>query len=201
MTITIFQSRSALSVDGVRALPLQSTSVSWSHIPLERTFSWSLALDPATVWFRCSLPGGRTVKSDTKSGEFVEGLWEFDVAEVFVQDAHGAYQEFNLAPNGAWWSMTHSEYRVRSKDSCPAKCLSVTTGIFDGYWEVVAAFERGSLQVPLELGGFVHVTGIHYAAEPIYLSSHPPRNIAPDFHHPSCFLPVVISDLQRSEGK
>ena len=149
-------------------------------------------MDTATAWFCCSLPGGSRVKSGTAHGEFVEGLWEYDVAELFVRDAHGAYQEFNLAPNGAWWSMTHTEYRVRSNESRPARCLSVATTILDGHWEVVAAFDRRSLQVPLEEGSLVHVTGIHYAAQPIYLSSKPPRDTAPDFHHPLCFSPVRV---------
>ena len=132
------------------------------------------------------------MKSGSARGDFVEGLWEYDVAELFVRDARGAYQEFNVSPTGAWWSMTHTEYRVRSNDSRPARCLSVTTKVFDGQWEVVAAFERKSLQVPVEEGSLLHVTGIHYAAKPIYLSSNPPHDLAPDFHHPSCFSAVRV---------
>jgi hypothetical protein len=192
LTISIFQSERPLSAQAMKALPQQSLSSSWDATPIVYPFSWSLALDPTTLWFFCSLPGGGHVKSAAARGDFVEGLWEYDVAELFVRDAHGSYQEFNLAPNGAWWSMTHSEYRVRRDESRPATCLSVTTNVLDGCWDVVAAFDRRSLQVPLEEGSLVHVTGIHYAAQPIYLSSRPPRDIAPDFHHPSCFSPVRV---------
>lgn len=199
MVIDIFQSERALSVEVVASLPRQSLSVGWNRAVLSRPFAWSVSLDPTVLWFGCSLPGGSRVKSGTHRGEFVEGLWEYDVAELFIRDAQGAYQEFNVAPNGAWWSMTHSEYRVRSNQSCPAKCLSVTTNISDGYWDVVAAFDRRSLQVPLEKESLVHVTGIHYAAQPIYMSSRPPRDIAPDFHHPSCFSPIAASGTPSAE--
>ena len=154
MIVSVFQSKCALSADDVRSLPRQSISSSWEHVPLSYPFSWSLALDPATMWLCCSLPGGGTVKSGSARGDFVEGLWEYDVAELFVRDARGAYQEFNVSPTGAWWSMTHTEYRVRSNDSRPARCLSVTTKVFDGQWEVVAAFERNRCRFPLRRGAF-----------------------------------------------
>lgn len=197
--IEIFQSERVLLLEEVKRIPRQSVTSSWGGSPLLYPFSWSVALDPTTLWFSCSLPGGSAIKPGTTSGEFVEGLWEYDVAELFVRDARGAYQEFNLSPNGAWWSMTHSEYRVRSNESRPPKCLFVKTAILEGSWEVVAAFDIGSLQVPLAEGSVVHVTGIHYAAQPVYLSSNPARDIAPDFHHSSCFSPIVMSDYASLE--
>lgn len=48
-------------------------------------------------------------------GEFVEGLWERDVAEFFVAGRGTSYQEVNISPTGAWWSCLFSDYRERAE--------------------------------------------------------------------------------------
>jgi hypothetical protein len=52
------------------------------------------------------------VCTDTPAGRFISGLWEHDVAELFIMDRDGiAYQEINLSPTGAWWTMKFSSER------------------------------------------------------------------------------------------
>jgi len=49
-----------------------------------------------------------------QSGEFVEGLWEYDVVELFLLDrATERYEEFNIAPSGAWWRCAFASYRIK----------------------------------------------------------------------------------------
>ena len=61
---------------------------------------------------------------------FVEGLWQHDVAEIFIGTVPGGpYYEFNLAPSGAWWGCRFSSYRER--DSA-LDCGHVVTARFRG---------------------------------------------------------------------
>jgi hypothetical protein len=47
-------------------------------------------------------------------GHFVEGLWEADVAELFlVNPDTGFYTEFNLGPRGGWWCCSFGSPRAR----------------------------------------------------------------------------------------
>lgn len=63
--------------------------------------------------FRC----GKAPLCDERMapGEFVEGLWEQDVAEFFVAGPGPGYQEINIAPTGAWWCCLFSGYRERQE--------------------------------------------------------------------------------------
>jgi len=65
-------------------------------------------------------PDSSGLKGATK-GDYVEGLWEADVAEFFLAKANTAgsfnYLEINVSPEGAWWSMEHHGIRQRSLPS------------------------------------------------------------------------------------
>ena len=53
--------------------------------------------------------------SQEQTGDFVEGLWNSDVAELFLfSPLTSTYQEFNFAPSGAWWSCVFNDYRQRA---------------------------------------------------------------------------------------
>jgi len=160
-------------------------------------FSWSVALDPEALWFVCSLPGGHVCTRLGTKGEFVEGLWEEDVAELFIKTADGRYQEFNIGPSGAWWSMTLSGYRTRSVSPQRPELLAVATDVGSDRWEVVAAFARNALDVELAPTSSVRVSGMWYRPEPCFLSSSPVPDVAPDYHHGACFEPVSLLEVPR----
>ena len=64
-------------------------------------------------------PASAKPVTGAKPGSFHEGLWEGDVAEVFLMHPGGGYLEYNFAPNGAWWSCAFDSPRVRSSDPAP----------------------------------------------------------------------------------
>lgn len=100
--------------------------------------------------------------ADATPGAFIEGLWERDVVELFLGEPGSArYQEFNLSPRGAWWTMGFSGYRVR-----------MTTNPMPGvrcFADVVGETWRSAIEIPLrELtiawsldNGTLNVTAIH----------------------------------------
>ena len=192
MSLVVFSSSRELSVDDARAVPRFSMRTCWNGGALPQPLSWSVALDPRALWFVCELPGGRVCTSQKSHGQFLEGLWNEDVAELFIKGEDGAYQEFNLAPSGAWWAMTLSEYRKRRIDPKRPVPLHISTTIGSDRWEVVAAFSRDTLEIPLLLSSRIHVSGMWYRPEPCYLSSHPPSGVAPDYHHSACFQAVSL---------
>jgi predicted amidohydrolase len=53
----------------------------------------------------------------SRPGLFMPGLWEHDVAELFIAHPGGRYFEFNLSPNAAWWSCEFKAPRVREEET------------------------------------------------------------------------------------
>jgi hypothetical protein len=186
----VYDSLILLSAGQVLELPREFRNADWHNNALPTPLAWSIALDPEVLWFVCSLPGGSC--SSSTGGDFFEGLWNEDVAELFIKSPSGVYQEFNIAPSGAWWSMTLDEYRVRRTTPRRPEVRSISTSAKEGEWSVVAAFSRSSIEVVLSPQCHLHVSGMWYKERPCYLSSCPPRGVAPDYHHPECFEPVVI---------
>jgi hypothetical protein len=192
----VYESLTSLSAEDLRALPRESRGIDWSGNPLPHPLAWCIALDPDTLWFLCSLPGGG--RSSSIRGEFVEGLWEDDVAELFIKSPAGMYQELNFAPSGAWWSMTLDEYRLRRSSPQPPEIRHLTTSVSVGEWSVVVGLTRSSMEVPLTPQSCLHVSGMWYREEPCYLSSSSTlHQFAPDYHHGSCFEVVEMMTSPR----
>ncbi|MEY4668242.1 MAG: hypothetical protein RL518_941 [Pseudomonadota bacterium] len=188
--MNVYESLKALSPDRVLALPRQSQESDWSNMVLPTPLTWTFAVDPDALWFMCALPGGG--RSTAPPKEFVEGLWEEDVAEFFIKSPNGVYQEVNIAPSGAWWSMTLDGYRVRRESPVKPEVLHLCTSVGDRGWSVVAAFSRVSMEVGVTPHSLLHVSGMWYQEAPNYLSSRPLQGVAPDYHHEGCFEPVAI---------
>ncbi len=197
MSSIVFCSSVELSVSVARSLPRSSLATCWKGDVLPSSFAWSIAIDPELLWFVCSLPGGRACGSDQEHGAFIEGLWNGDVAELFIKGKDGRYQELNLSPSGAWWSMTLSEYRKRESSPRRPHLVHLLSTVGESCWEVVAAFQRRSLDVDLSASCRVHVTGMWYHPEPTFLSSRPPHGVEPDYHHAQCFEPVSLVDVPK----
>jgi hypothetical protein len=187
-TTTVPESATAALVSG-------EVSSCWLSRPLERSsYRWALAVTPDSVIFRADLPFGRPdFDSSYERGSFVEGLWERDLAEFFIMDEAGRYQEFNVSPAGAWWSCYLIGYRQRSDLSITGKPSYVDTQVREDGWSVVFAFPRTELVVPIAETSSVHVTAIAtIAGEKRFISSSPLSEVAPDFHRRECFQPAEL---------
>lgn len=84
----------------------------WHGEPLSPPAQYRLLQDPTHLWFIAGRE--ETIKPGNSGvcGDFIEGLWRYDVAELFIAGPNSKnYLEFNLAPNGAWWAARFSAPR------------------------------------------------------------------------------------------
>lgn len=167
-------------------------------VPLDRRveFGWDWFGRPATfgAWFRCGWDGQilnyqfgveKAAECDPHPpGSFVAGLWEKEVAEIFVAAPGGGYQEFNVSPTGAWWSALFSGYRqlVREVTEPP---LAVQAHRSAGAWSVELKV-RPALEVHR-----LNPTAILTPADPVYLCLGHRTGGEPDFHRADNFLPLA----------
>lgn len=124
-------------------------------------------------------------------GEFYEGLWERDVAELFIA-ARGSseYIELNFNPVGAWWFQRFSGPRVR-RESDYRPTPVVESIISGGQWD-------GSISLKLGEIGFDTPDSLMFNVC-LILGDNPRRyisasggleNTAPDFHRRELFRPL-----------
>lgn len=190
--VSVYHSPTPLSASDLRRLPRGEVSACWRGEALPRNLSWCIALDPDRLWFFGALPGGQDTLAGSAHGAYEEGLWEADVLELFIKDSSGEYFEFNLSPDGAWWAMKLSSYRVRAKDFVPPRVLSIETIKDDGEWSGTVSIDRMSLPFQVKNGVSMHVSGIFQREGPRYLSSNRVVGVEPDFHHRQAFVPIKL---------
>lgn len=190
MTITIFESAELLTPAELDSIPVQSLAHSWSGELLPCPWQWSIVRDPKTLWFIASLPGGSDFNRQHTIGDFVEGLWEREVAELFIKESSGRYQEFNVSPGGAWWTVVLSSYRTREANLQELHEPTVQTVLGEGSWRAVLGVDQSCLSVALTSTSLIHVSGIVQKPRRHFLSSQPVVALEPDFHHPDTFRPL-----------
>lgn len=127
------------------------------------------------------------------NGTFKEGLWESEVAELFIREEDGPrYLEINLAPTGAWWWCVFESYRARAtvQPSVP-RGLRTTSELSSSRWS--ASIELPYEEIPIALSNpaqaRLNVTGVIRAPETKYLTWVALRSEKPDFHLADQFIP------------
>ena len=116
---------------------------------------------------------------------FQEGLWQGDVAEVFLlsNDPSG-YVEYNFAAGGAWWAASFSGPRKLSKE-LPDSVQIVETGLDDASWWIRTRLLNVDCDEPI-VG---NVCGILGAKPRRYITLFPLSEEI-DFHRPGYFKPL-----------
>lgn len=153
---------------------------------------------PDLLAARFKLPILPAKRHDAIPGAFVEGLWNYDAAELFLLDKAGApYLELNLSPYGEWWGCRFTGFRT-DRTPLPQLGVKAAARILDDGWEgelylPAAALESGGINLA---GLKLHVAAIlGPGADRRYLSSKPVIGIDPDFHRAEVFEeaePVVV---------
>lgn len=223
MSLEIYHSEKVLGLDSARAMPKHEMPDPWlsggsvSLVSPELMpqhpvgVRWALGKDSHALWFSCEVLAPPICDISHKAGEFIEGLWTTDVAEVFLQDAQsGEYQEFNVSPVGAWWSCSFSGYRKRHTAFRKPATLCSAGVVEDARWEVVFGVRIDELSIRFDTTTLVHVAVISCTQDsergegsvvPRYFSSHPIRGLEPDFHHPEVFQPYVIQEIELPSSR
>ena len=154
------------------------------------------------VWFVASHGSPARIHPAARPGRFTPELWKHDVAELFLTDpTSGRYFEFNLSPNGAWWSCEFTAPRVRAE---PVEIAFPEVATFaelapNGGWVAAMAIPRDLLEARLDFGAKsrLNVNFILGSPEQRFLSAVDLGGGEPDFHQPGKFGPVEFADVLR----
>lgn len=115
----------------------------------------------------------------------LEGLWEFEVVEVFLRGDRDTYLELEFGPFGHYLAIGFDGYRRRQRSGLElAFSSSRTKKRWTGRAEVPAA------HLPVDVRS-CNAFAIHGLAEARrYLAHHPTPGAEPDFHRLESFRPL-----------
>ncbi len=144
------------------------------------TVKTSLGKDSLRVEFESPIEEYTT--PDSPVG-FTDGLWEYDVVELFIAQPNGEYVEIEAGPKGHWLVYEFESYR-KQKD-LPKKELEYTCAVEDGVWKGVFTVPLSWLSAPI---GECTVNAYQYrSAGDQFLAWQSIPSIEPDFHKTECF--------------
>lgn len=171
--------------------PIFTVSRDWNGLPLNGTVNWFLAVDPKSWYFGLiSTCGSPVFDASFRNGEFREGLWFNDVAELFVLDCvTGAYSEWNLGPQGGWWAANFDSYRKRSTRQVLYSTAIRTYSCIDSTGWKAALGGPNETFPAVGKNQKLHFSAIVGSPEQRFLTSAPSPTGEPDFHKPSNFAP------------
>lgn len=114
MKLPVFLSDKTLDASLIQSLGWTLVPHDYFKKPLSFKFAFVVALEPRGIWFSAHVKKVPFMDPDSSMGDFIEGLWEYDVAELFITDGEGpSYQEINLSPKASWWTCGFLAYRKR----------------------------------------------------------------------------------------
>lgn len=199
--MTIFTSPSPL-MWGELDVPMLGLTKDWHGTPLEPPAAFSLAMDEIRLWFIAHHRRPASLHPNARPGEFQAGLWQYDVAELFIADpVSGRYFEFNLAANGAWWSCEFTAPRVREEETDIAMPDVATFSDMapDGAWVAAMSIPLDLLKARLDFGpnSRINVTMILESPDQRFLSATDLGEGEPDFHRPQRFSGLELAPLAQ----
>ena len=158
----------------------------WFGRTIEKPLRFLLHCDSDSLLFSVVIPAAfllslQTLTPKPAAGEYVEGLWNADVVELFVFDSETpCYQEFHIGPEASWWAMGFRDYR--SRDPRFTKPKGIET-----FEEKTAEATKLAMRLPLRLfsgrkaPSLLNVTAI-LGGQYFTWAEHEPGE--PDFHRP-----------------
>lgn len=196
-SIRIHRVERSMTPEAVLQAPMQEALATWEGERLTRPYRWTLVLDPNTLWFGVDFPKEKAPSAQFAHGEFVEWLaQQGDVAELFLMNQAGQYQEFHLTGDGAWWAMTFSGYRERSTRSSKPNKVTCFVDTAESSWRGVLGIERPDITVSLDEMALAQVSAcMHQDGRVRYVTSAGRPAYDPDFHDKRSFQSVRISSL------
>jgi len=197
--MTIFESTRPL-VWGELDVPLFGLAQDWHGARVEPAAGFALVMDAKRLWFVANHRRPATLHQQGRPGKFQAELWRYDVAEMFLADPRsGRYFEFNLAPNGAWWTCEFTAPRVRAEevDIAMPEVATFSELAPDGSWVAALAVPLDLLRARLDFGPDTraNVTFILETPQQRFLSASDLGAAEPDFHRPQHFAQVAIVPL------
>jgi hypothetical protein len=190
-TLVVFSPRRPTFQD----LELHGTLIpaTWSGQKITHPVRYLFWVDDTHFHFLASdKTGPGLLHPESKPSEYQEDLWKYDAAEFFLLSAdRSRYLEFNLGPNGSWWSSAFIRPRVAAPGE-PTPIPDVTTSARQDK-------DRWQASIPLPWlnsnYGFgtktaLNATFILKSPKQIFLTGGKLGNGEPDFHRPDHF-PII----------
>lgn len=199
--MTIFTSPSPL-MWGELDIPMLGLQKDWKGLPVEPPGAFSLATDDRRLWFVAHHRKPADLHPLARPGDFQAGLWKHDVAELFIADpVSGRYFEFNLAPNGGWWSCEFTAPRVREEeiDIAMPDVATFSDMAPDGSWVAAMAIPLDLLKARLDFGSRsrINVSMILGSPDQRFISAMDLGGGEPNFHQPDRFSQVAFAPLPQ----
>ncbi|MES2996844.1 MAG: hypothetical protein V4733_08545 [Verrucomicrobiota bacterium] len=174
-------------------VPLLGMDRDWFGAPFAPPASFSLAVDPKRLWFIAHHRKPADLHPFARPGKFQAELWKHDVAELFIADPEsGRYFEFNLSPNGAWWSCEFTAPRVRAAETDIAMPEVATHADLatDGSWLAALSIPLDLLKTRIAFGPEtkMNVTFILNSPDQRFLTATDLGGGQPDFHRPDFYV-------------
>lgn len=200
--MTIFTSPRPLKW-GELDVPMLGLVKDWHGVPLEPPAGFSLTMDERRLWFIAHHRKPAELHPTARPGDFQPGLWQHDVAELFIADpASGRYFEFNLAPNSAWWSCEFTAPRVRAEevDIAMPEVATFSDMAPDGAWVAAMAIPLDLLKARLDFGpeSRVNVAMILESPAQRFLTAADLGGGEADFHRPGHFARAGFTALAEN---
>lgn len=185
---------------GALDVPIQGLSRDWFGGPFSPPAGFCLVRDPRRLWFIAHHRKAAMLHPQARPGKFQPELWKYDVAELFLADPEsGRYFEFNLSPNGAWWSCEFTAPRVRAEETdIPFPETATFADLAaDGSWVTAMALPLDLLEARIGFGETTrgNVTFILDSPDQRFLTASVLGECEPDFHLPRSFPALVRSPL------
>ncbi len=189
--MTIFTSAVPLQW-GELDVPLFGLGNDWSGAECQPPAGFCLVMDDARLWFLANHRKSAELHPKSRPGAFQAELWRYDVAELFIADpTSGRYLEFNLAPNGAWWTCEFTAPRVRADEVDIAMPDIATFADLapDGSWLAAMAIPLDLLRARVDFGPETTANVAMILGPPAqkFLTATQLGGSEPDFHQPQGF--------------
>lgn len=183
-------------------VPVLGIGHDWCGKPISPAAGYSLAMDDKRLWFLAHHQRASDLHPQARPGAFQAELWKHDVAELFLADpASGRYFEFNLAPNGAWWSCEFTAPRVRVEEIDIAMPEVATFADLspDGSWLAAMALPLDILRARINFGSDTraNVTMILESPNQRFLTANDPVGSEPDFHQEALLSALRFRDISE----
>ncbi len=170
--------------------PWQTIPCEWFGSAVEPPFEFRFHLTETELVFSARRRTPALLHPEAQEGKFQELLWKYDTAEFFiVSPGQERYLEFNLAPNGAWWSAVFTDPRVVDPTVPAVPAGVIARGHADAAgWECEARLPLASLAemglTPATAPCRIAAAAILNSPEQIFLTTATDTSGKPDFHHP-----------------
>jgi hypothetical protein len=197
--MTIFTSKCPLKW-GELDVPMLGLEKDWYGTPLQPPAGYALAMDEQNLWFIAHHRKAATLHPLARPGRFQAELWKYDLAEFFLADpVSGRYFEFNLAPNGAWWTCELTAPRVRAEeiDIVMPGVATFSDMAEDGSWLAAMCIPLDLLRARLDFGPSTkaNVTMILESPDQRFITAADLGEGEPDYHQPQRFPNVSFIPL------